>query len=76
MALAPQDYRKTAWTHRRGTRVNQPAATTVLSGTLYFVTDENVVERSNGTSWESYSAAAGGAGIGYPQIAARISMRF
>jgi hypothetical protein len=46
--------------HRRGTRAAQPAATTVTIGTLYFVTDESVVERSNGTAWESFSSIGGG----------------
>jgi hypothetical protein len=44
----------------RDTRANQPLATAVSPGTLYFVTGENVLERSNGTSWESYSGAASG----------------
>ena len=39
----------------RGTRASQPAATAVSTGTLYFVTDEGVTERSNGTTWDSYS---------------------
>lgn len=39
----------------RDTRVNQPAASAVAPGTIYFVTDELVTERSNGTSWENYS---------------------
>ncbi len=30
------------------------------SGTLYFVTDEEVTERSDGTVWESYSGTGGG----------------
>lgn len=47
--------RKTRGIHRRGTRANQPAATDVLIGTLYFVIDEFVIERSNGTSWENNS---------------------
>jgi len=51
----PQDYRKTAFTHRRGSRINQPAATDVLPGTLYFVVEEFVTERSNGATWDSYS---------------------
>jgi hypothetical protein len=46
--------------HQRGTRAAQPAATAVTVGTLYFVTDESLTERSNGTIWESYS----GAGLG------------
>jgi len=53
----PADYRKTAQTHRRGTRADQPAATDVLAGTLYYVTDESVIERSNGVAWQSYSGA-------------------
>jgi type 1 fimbria pilin len=43
----------------RGTRATQPAATAVSAGTLYFVTDEDVTERSSGSAWESYSAAGG-----------------
>lgn len=39
----------------RGTRASQPAATTVAVGTLYYVTDESVTERSNGTIWETFS---------------------
>ncbi len=39
----------------RGTRAAQPAATTVAIGTLYFVTDESVTERSNGTTWDTFS---------------------
>ena len=45
--------------HRRGTRATQPVASTVSSGTLYFVTDEGKLERSNGTIWESYSGTGG-----------------
>lgn len=47
---------------KRGTRANQPAATAVSTGTLYYVTDEEVLERSSGSAWEEYSGAAGGAG--------------
>lgn len=39
----------------RGTRASQPAATTLAIGTLYFVSDESVIERSNGTIWQTYS---------------------
>lgn len=42
---------------QRGTRGAQPAAAAVVIGTLYFVTDEGVLERSTGAAWESYSAA-------------------
>jgi hypothetical protein len=41
--------------HMRGTRAPLPNAVSV--GTLYFVTNENLCERSNGSAWESYSAA-------------------
>lgn len=39
------------------TRANQPAASAVASGSLYFVTDEYVLERSNLSSWEQFSAS-------------------
>jgi hypothetical protein len=41
---------------RRDTRANQPAASAVATGTLYYVTDESLLERSNGTAWEAVSA--------------------
>lgn len=44
---------------QRSTRALQPAATTVPIGTLYFVTDELVWERSNGTVWQSVSGTSG-----------------
>lgn len=54
----------------RDTRANQPAATTVAVGTLYCVTDEaNVVERSNGTTWDTYAAGAGGGDVSGPGVA-------
>lgn len=56
----PQAYRKTAFTHRRDTRANQPAAADVLPGTIYYVTDETVLERSTGAAWESYSGSFNG----------------
>jgi hypothetical protein len=43
---------------RRDTRANQPAATTVAAGTLYYVTDESLIERSTGSAWESFSSTA------------------
>lgn len=46
----------------RDTRANQPLATAVAPGTLYFVTGENVLERSNGSAWQPYSGAGGGSG--------------
>lgn len=43
------------------TRANQPAASDVPIGTLYAVTDEdNIIERSNGTTWDAYSPTGGG----------------
>jgi hypothetical protein len=49
--------------HQRGTRSGQPAASSVLTGTLYFVTDEKVIERSNGSAWQSYGTATASAGL-------------
>jgi len=49
---------------QRGNRASQPAANSVIVGTLYFVTDENITERSNGTIWQSYSGPASGGGSG------------
>lgn len=48
---------------QRGTRSAQPAATAVAEGTLYYVTDEGLLERSTGSAWQSmgrpnYSAKA------------------
>jgi hypothetical protein len=45
---------------QRSTRAAQPAANTVAPGTLYFVTGENVLERSDGTTWQTYSSPSGG----------------
>lgn len=42
----------------RDTRANQPAATEVAVGSIYFVTDESVLERSTGAAWESYSGTS------------------
>lgn len=39
------------------TRGNQPAASAVASGSLYYVTDEAVLERSNLSSWEQFSSS-------------------
>jgi len=50
--------------HRRGTRDAQAtiASPPLTVGTLYFVTDEGVTERWDGSAWELYS----GAGTGTP----------
>lgn len=45
--------------HIRDTRANQPAASSSNNGFIYCVTDEsNILERSNGSSWQSYSPSA------------------
>lgn len=61
-----QNYRKTRKTQDRGTRANQPLANDVLNGTIYYVTDEGVLERSNGTIWESYSSSSSSSGLQGP----------
>lgn len=48
----------------RGTRALQSAANSVPIGTLYYVTDEFITERSNGTSWDTFSDGAGNANVG------------
>lgn len=54
----------------RGLRADQPLATSVASGTLYYVTDEAVTERASDTSnsiggaWETYTDTGGGGGGG------------
>lgn len=45
----------------RGTRANQPAATDVPNGTLYYVTDETKTEQSDGAAWNTYADATAGA---------------
>lgn len=42
---------------QRGLAASKPAATTVAPGTLYYNTDTQITERSDGTTWESYSDA-------------------
>jgi hypothetical protein len=59
----PQDFRSTEQTHRSGLAADRPNAADVLVGTLYFSTDTNVLERSNGVTWDNYSA---GGGVGPP----------
>lgn len=44
----------------RDTRANQPAGTAVAAGTIYYVTDESVTERSTGAAWEDISDAGAG----------------
>lgn len=48
----------------RGDRASQPVATGVAVGTIYGVTDEgNILERSNGTTWDPYSPSVAGGTI-------------
>jgi hypothetical protein len=42
----------------RDTRANQPAAASSNEGWLYYVTDEDVLERSSGSAWEQYAPNA------------------
>lgn len=48
---------------QRGTRAAQPAIADVATGTIYYVTDETVLERSNGVAWQSLSASVVTPGI-------------
>jgi hypothetical protein len=43
----------------RDTRALQPAAAIVAIGSLYYVTDEDALERSNGAAWEAMSVPGG-----------------
>ena len=40
---------------QRGTRAAQPAASATAAGTIYYVTDELVTERSTGAAWQDIS---------------------
>lgn len=40
----------------RTTRAAQPVANTVPEGTIDYITDEGVLERSTGAAWEAYSS--------------------
>ena len=48
---------------QRSTRALQPLATAVDVGTLYYVTDESITERSNGTVWQTYDDSGSAASI-------------
>jgi hypothetical protein len=51
----------------RDDRASQPLATDVAVGTLYYVTDENnICERSNGTTWDACSQVGADFGPGMP----------
>lgn len=47
----------------RDTRANQPAATDVAEGTLYYVSDEQVTEQSRAGAWVDYSDSGASGGI-------------
>jgi hypothetical protein len=47
----------------RDTRVNQPAASAVAVGSIYYVTDELVTERSNGSTWDDITDGGAGGGL-------------
>ncbi len=53
---------------QRGTAASRPLATAVAPGTLYFSTDTAIIERSDGTTWQAYSAAAAVARTGAIQL--------
>ena len=60
MPLAPpQAFRKVENLHRIGLAADRPLAADVLPGTLYFSTDTEVIERSDGTTWDAYSDSGG-----------------
>lgn len=44
----------------RGVAGSRPAANSVPTGTLYYSTDTEVLEQSNGATWDSYSSSAAG----------------
>lgn len=46
---------------RKDTRANQPNAASVGAGVLFHVSDEGVVERSDGTNWYLFATLGGGA---------------
>lgn len=52
----------------RGLRADQPAATGVAEGTIYYVTDELLTERSNGTTWDDVTDGGGGVATGITQL--------
>jgi hypothetical protein len=53
---------------QQGTRADQPAASAVAEGTLYYVTDELVIERSNASTWDSWTIAGSGGGSWIPLV--------
>lgn len=48
----------------RGTRAAQPVATTVAEGSLYYVTDETIIEQSRAGIWVIYSSSGTGNVVG------------
>jgi len=57
----------------RGVRGSQPAASSVCTGSLYYVTDELLTERSNGVTWDSYSGTNSGGLVTVEVVTASIS---
>jgi len=55
---------------QRGLRADQPAATAVIVGALYYVTDEGITEQSDGSVWETFADNndGGGGPIDPPQL--------
>jgi hypothetical protein len=53
-------FAKTRKILQQGTRAAQPAASSVQEGTLYYVTDELAIERSNLTTWDPWTTGTGG----------------
>lgn len=47
----------------QGLRADQPSASSVVEGSLYFVTDEEVTEQQFGGVWTPYSSTGSGGGI-------------
>lgn len=52
----PQAFRSTEFTHRKGTRAEQPLAADVLPGTFYFIIEEGIFEQSDGSQWTLYGS--------------------
>jgi hypothetical protein len=47
---------------QRGLSAARPLATAVAPGTLYYSSDLSITERSDGTTWQTYTDGGGGAG--------------
>jgi hypothetical protein len=58
-------FAKTRKILQQGTRAAQPAASAVQEGTLYYVTDELVIERSNLTTWDPWTVGGATGSVDY-----------